>query len=182
MRRDQFGKVKIKSRRSLLDLSEETTSVRLARKIELRKSEVIEHTLETIEIALRINNGSLSRAAEDLGIERSVLKRKIAYSPSLEKVLQDIREQKVDVMEEKLFEQIENGNVTAITFGLRTLGKERGYTERSTVEHEVGGTIRDAASLIESMRKGKESIVALPGDEPETVDIKDYEWVESDEA
>jgi hypothetical protein len=63
---------------------------------------------------------------------------------------------------------------------LKTQGKERGYTERATVEHEVGNTAKNAAALIEAMRKAaqEEERPALP--EPTTVEIpeKDYTWVE----
>jgi ribosomal protein S21 len=112
-------------------------------------------TLKDIEYALRKFRGNLYYTATFLGMERRTLKAKIDSAPNLEYLRKELLEEKLDIAEYKLFEQVEDGVLPAITLVLRTLGKERGYSEKSTVEHEVGPRLQSsAASLIEAMRNG----------------------------
>jgi hypothetical protein len=43
----------------------------------------------------------------------------------------------LDFVESKLFDLIDNGNVAATIFYMKTKGKHRGYIERQAVEHNV---------------------------------------------
>lgn len=117
-------------------------------------------SLNEIETALRITRGSITEAAELLEVERPILSRKVRSTPSLEKVMQDIREEKIDAAEKALDELVLEKNPTAVTFTLRTIGKERGYTEKSTIEHEMGENSRSAAALIAAMRKETKALPA----------------------
>lgn len=45
----------------------------------------------------------------------------------------------VDFLENALFQRVQEGDTTAIIFGLKTLGKERGYVERK--ENVVSGNV-----------------------------------------
>ena len=49
-----------------------------------------------------------------------------------------IREKRHDFVENALHKQIQNGNVTAIIFYLKTQAKSRGYIERQEIEHDGG--------------------------------------------
>jgi hypothetical protein len=64
---------------------------------------------------------------------------------------------------------VNDGNVTAITFLLRTRGKERGYTEKNLLEHSTDESSRNAAALIEQMRKGAK-------EEPKLLELGEDEW------
>ena len=59
--------------------------------------------------------------------------------PSLKEVLSDAREDALDLAESKLMKAIDDGNITAIIFFLKTRGKSRGYSERSEFGHGTGG-------------------------------------------
>lgn len=128
-------------------------------------------TLDDIKYALVQAKGSLAKAAESLGTTRAVLKRKVRMSPVLEALMAEIREEKLDLAEYKLTEQVEKGYFPAIAFMLRTLGKDRGYSERNTMEHQLSGKgAADAASLIEAMKH------SFSLEELKTIEVKDYEW------
>jgi hypothetical protein len=59
----------------------------------------------------------------------------------------------LDMTEAKLFEQVNRGNITAIIFTLKTLGKSRGYIERQEVTGRDGGPIEVNANVESIMRK-----------------------------
>lgn len=142
-------------------------------------------TLDEIETALWLTRGHLGEAADLLKVERRVLARKISATPSLEKTVRDILAIKIDDAEKKLDELVLEGNVTAVTFTLRTLGKERGYTEKSTIEHELGSTATSAAGLIASLRKGAELPALEVAEDEDIIEIEgtpveeEAEWDES---
>lgn len=130
---------------------------------EIEKSQT-RFTYKDVEYALRKCKGNLTQAAILLGTKRPALKRLIDNNPHLLRVLQDIREQVLDLAESQLFEQAESGYFPAISMVLKTLGKERGYTERATVEHDVSPNLpRNSAALIEAMKKG-------------TIELEESEW------
>lgn len=116
-------------------------------------------SLNEIETALRLARGSISDAAELLKLERPILARKVQATPSLEKVMRDIREQKLDDAEKALDALVLEKNPTAVTFMLKTLGRDRGYSDKTTIEHEMGEGAKSAAALIAAMRK---EVKALP--------------------
>lgn len=94
-------------------------------------------TVEQIEQALRQANGNVSHAAHELGMARGALHHRISQSARLKQVVAEAREELVDIAETALRKQIEQGNIAAIIFALKTIGRPRGYVERT--EHEVGG-------------------------------------------
>jgi hypothetical protein len=68
-----------------------------------------------------------------LGCSRSTVDRYIAKYPTVNRAFTEERETLLDLAEFKLFEQISAGNMTAIIFALKTIGKARGYVERQEV-------------------------------------------------
>jgi hypothetical protein len=113
----------------------------------------VKPSISEIEVALRLTNGHVAKAADLLSVEPALLRRKIGITPSLRKVMQDILDNQLDDTEEALNDLIKQRNPTAVTFKLRMQGRERGYTDKSTIEHEVGESTRSAAALIAAMRK-----------------------------
>lgn len=152
------------------DFAERRTKI-AARRKEKRLARSLRLTLADMEYALVKFDGSLSHASEFLGCARHHLKIKVEETPSLIRLQKDIREKKVDLAEYKLHQQVKEGYFPAVSLTLKTLGKDRGYTEKFDVEHELGphaaGT---AAALIEAMRRGT---FELP--EP-AVEIEASEW------
>ena len=100
-------------------------------------------TVAKVEKALRATAGNVSEAARKLGVSRSTVYRHIDDSPTLLTVLEDTREELVDIAESALRAKVINGDITAIIFTLKTQGKQRGYIERQELSHmgEDGGPI-----------------------------------------
>lgn len=92
-------------------------------------------TVATIERVLRESYGLVSVAATRLEMSRSVLYRRIRKSSRLQEALADAREIVLDTSELKLMEAINRGEAWAISLALKTIGKSRGYVERSEVDN-----------------------------------------------
>ena len=83
-----------------------------------------------IEAALKQKAGNVTAAATALGCSRSTLYRRMQQSPGLIELVTDERETLVDIAESMLKREVLAGNITAIIFTLKTVGKSRGYVER----------------------------------------------------
>ncbi len=88
-----------------------------------------------IEKALRVAGGNVTGAADRLGVPRSTLYRRIKQSKRLQEVLEECREVLIDEAEAALTRRVRQGHMSAVTFVLKTLGKNRGYVERQEIEH-----------------------------------------------
>ena len=83
--------------------------------------------------ALRAARGLVVVAARRLGCNRNTVLNYVDRYPSVAEALSEARELQLDVSEARLFQAIDQGELAAITFYLRTVGRHRGYSER----HEV---------------------------------------------
>ena len=83
---------------------------------------------EFIEVAQKCS-GMIRSIAKVLGITRWQA-MKLAKEFGVTDVLDDFREELVDIAENKLLESIQKGDITAIIYTLKTLGRYRGYTEK----------------------------------------------------
>ena len=92
-----------------------------------------------MEKAIKESKGFLSIAAEKLGCTYQTVSNYINRHSTLRDVMDAINERHVDLSENKLISQINEGNITAIIFHLRCKGKKRGYVEKSEVEHSGPG-------------------------------------------
>ena len=97
-------------------------------------------TAQMIE-ALREKHGNLSAAARFLGCSRNTISRYIDTYSTVQAVADEERETLIDFAENQLFKQVQDGNITAIIFTLKTIGKHRGYVERQEVTGANGGAI-----------------------------------------
>ena len=97
-------------------------------------------TAQMIE-ALREKHGNLSAAARFLGCSRNTISRYINTYSTVQAVADEERETLIDFAENQLFKQVQDGNITAIIFTLKTIGKSRGYVERQEVTGKDGGAI-----------------------------------------
>jgi len=76
---------------------------------------------------LKLSMGIVSIALQQTGLEREVFdewKDNIFFNDKLKL----IKETSIDFVENKLMNEIKEGNVSAITFYLKTIGKDRGYS------------------------------------------------------
>ena len=91
--------------------------------------------------ALREKHGNLSAAARFLGCDRHTVARYISQYSTVKEVADEERETLIDFAENQLFQQVKDGNITAIIFTLKTIGKHRGYVERQEVTGADGGAV-----------------------------------------
>lgn len=82
---------------------------------------------------LRKHNGLVSMAAEELGMNRSSLQRRIRNNPDLQAALNECREELLDTTESQLIKAVKDGKEWAISLVLKTLGRARGYGDAQEV-------------------------------------------------
>ena len=88
------------------------------------------HSADEIEAVLRRYHGNIWASSCQLGYTRQNLHLRIRKSKRLQAVVEEVREELIDVAEEKLKRKILDGNIAAILFFLKTQGKHRGWVER----------------------------------------------------
>lgn len=95
--------------------------------------------------------GNISATCVSLGIDRSTFQKWRKEYQELEERLTEVDESLVDFSESKLLEQIQDGNLTAIIFHLKTKGKKRGYVEQSEQKVELNAfeALMQRASQVE---------------------------------
>ena len=89
----------------------------------------------------RSSCGNISSIARRLGVTRATAYSYMTRWKKVENAIIDEREAMLDFTENQLFKQVQEGNITAIIFTLKTLGKSRGYVERQEVTGADGGAI-----------------------------------------
>ena len=92
--------------------------------------------------ALEEGQGYVSKAASLLGCTPKTVYNYRDRYPTIAEAWLGIRERRTDFVENKLQEQIDKGNVTAIIFYLKTQAKERGYVERQEITGKDGDTLK----------------------------------------
>ena len=83
--------------------------------------------------------GLISVAARRLGVSRSAVYAAVNRHKRAAEALQDARERTTDLAEGKLYGKINDGDITASIFYLKTQAKARGYVERQ--ERVLSGTL-----------------------------------------
>lgn len=109
-----------------------------------------------IKEALRATRGLQSLAAEKLDITQGSLSSRISSNPDLLRFREECLERRLDMAENSLSELIEEKNLGAICFLLKTLGKRRGYTESQEI-HIPADVIQNFNSLMKQISCGQSS-------------------------
>jgi hypothetical protein len=86
-------------------------------------------TAEQVIKALADSYGIQAAAAASLGIGRSTIIDYINRDPKIKEAYDQINETTIDRVESALLRQVEQGNITAMIFYLKTKAKHRGYVE-----------------------------------------------------
>lgn len=84
--------------------------------------------------AITKSKGMITYAAKMLGCNRSTVHSYVNNFEVCREAVSDARAGMLDNAELQLANQIQDGNITAIIFYLKTIGKHRGYIER----HDIG--------------------------------------------
>lgn len=100
------------------------------------------YTTDEVCDALMKAKGLVSVAARQLGCDAKTVRRYIERHPTVAQAKVEARESILDMAEGRLFQAIDKGEPWAISSILRTLGKERGYVERSELTGKDGDGIR----------------------------------------
>lgn len=85
--------------------------------------------------ALKATMGMRTLAARQLGCAYGTIRRYIETYPEIADAEREARENMLDKVELKLYDKCMKDDTTAIIFMLKTLGRNRGYVERS--EHRI---------------------------------------------
>ena len=85
--------------------------------------------------AIKQARGFVSKAAQLCGVSRTTFYVYVKKYPTVQEALEDEREKRHDFVENKLMNAINNDNIAAILFYLKTQCKQRGYVERQQFEH-----------------------------------------------
>jgi len=109
--------------------------------------------------ALQATAGRVVEAAEKLGCSREHLHRRIRGNPALQEALDAARQRLIDLAEGELVKKVKRGNLTAIIFLLKTLGRDRGYSERVELEHTGRGEVRLAGVDVDQLRLKAERLL-----------------------
>lgn len=93
------------------------------------------YTKAKIIKALENTGGIVKNAAASLGCSRQTIYNAMDRWPDVAEARDTEVETLIDFAEEKLVEQIAQGNMTAIIFFLKCRAKARGYIEKQEIQH-----------------------------------------------
>lgn len=76
---------------------------------------------------LTVTQGNFMECAKRLGVSRTAIRKRVKKSLEISALVEDFREGQLDEAEAALFRAVKRGDIRAICFVLKTLGKDRGY-------------------------------------------------------
>jgi len=79
--------------------------------------------------------GNIAFSCRAVHIHRQTYYNWIDSNATFKQIVEDIKDEKIDIVEDKLFNNILKGNVIAQMFYLKTIGRKRGYQENIQVEN-----------------------------------------------
>lgn len=99
------------------------------------------YTTEQVIAALRQAKGMVTIAAQALKCEPRTVRNYIDRYPTVKQACDDERAQVLDIAELRLYQAIQDREPWAITFTLKTIGKDRGYVDRQEVTGANGAPL-----------------------------------------
>ena len=102
------------------------------------------HTPEEVIEALKVSRGLKAMAARHLGCSLSTVQKACADYPDVQAECEMQLEAFVDTAYLQLMTKVQQGDVGAVFFVLKTLGRSRGFSERHEVTGKDGGPIEHA--------------------------------------
>jgi hypothetical protein len=97
-------------------------------------------------------------AGHKISIARQTISERIKSNEMLQKAHDQAADAMTDFAEDKLFQAIADGDMTAIIFYLKCKGKKRGYIERQALEHSGPGglPLQPPTFIIDFVKAGDE--------------------------
>jgi len=99
---------------------------------------------DEISKALKANDGLISLAAKELGCSNQTIYRRAKKYKYIQQIIDDSRDGLIDLAEHKLRAAIKKGEPWSIGLTLKTIGKRRGYVEKTEID-----TTQDVRIIIE---------------------------------
>jgi len=97
---------------------------------------------DEVKPLIKEKEGNLAAIARELGCSRGAVRNRVRENEDLQELREDQRQRSIDKAEKALEEKIDEGNLTAIIFKLKTQGKNRGYSQRQEISGPGGGPIK----------------------------------------
>ena len=111
-----------------------------AKNNETRAKARMKISAEKLITAAEKSNGIMSVCARLAGLNRRTVEKYFELVPEAKSAFMEQREVIIDLAESKLLNMVNAGDKDAVFFLLKTIGKKRGYSERS--ETEVSGAVQ----------------------------------------
>lgn len=99
------------------------------------KDNKIQHNKKRLIEAMTKSLGIVTHACKSAKVDRSTYYEYFNTDPEFKAAVLDIKEIAIDFVVGKLMQHINNGDITATIFYLKTIGKERGFVERQETQH-----------------------------------------------
>lgn len=111
------------------------------------------YTADQMIDALKYAQGMVTHAADRLGCSYNTMVKYIEKYPTVRAAYKQLQERTLDNVELRLLKAVNNDDLTAIIFFLKTQGKRRGYTER--IDHTIftADQLRKFEQLAERLNK-----------------------------
>lgn len=117
-------------------MKSQTTQIECEEESKMGKPPTIAQAIK----AIKKHRGTITYAARECKISRSTFYKMMKKDSSLAEAVEDAKESLLDLAEIKLYEKIEQGDLTAIIFTLKTQGYKRGWSQSPQVHRvEVSG-------------------------------------------
>jgi hypothetical protein len=131
---------------------------------------------EEMVAALEEKHGLVFLAAKSLGCSPDTIRHRAKQSPAVAGCILAQRGRVIDTAEERLFEAVDKGQPWAVGLMLKTLGRDRGYVERS--EHRLGGEpgVGPVGHRVEAGANNE--AIASPLPPPDEMDLEDLELLD----
>lgn len=123
------------------------------------------YTNEQIIAALVECKGLVFLAAKRVGCDPDTIYNRAKRSEAVARAIKNQRGEIIDTGELKLYQAILNGEPWAIALVLKTIGKDRGYSERQELTGADGGALKHEHAGKDGGPITYESLRRLPPDE-----------------
>lgn len=118
----------------------QTKTDKKSRKKTKIQTRILKHKTELLK-AMVMTRGNITEACKMTGLNRNTFYDYFNNDPNFKQTVEDVAEMRVDFVEAQLDKLIEDMDSKAITFFLKTKGKNRGYVERTEIESKVDNRI-----------------------------------------